>query len=179
MERVVAVAAAERIVAWTACQRVVLAARGHEVVSGTAVEDIGALLRVQKVVPRAALDESAADPPRRRSSWPSPPVITSGAGEVQAGSSGTAGVEVIVAAEKVHLEIEGVRRERDVDVAVAARREAALARRHEVVAFRPEDDDAVRRVPSSVVISISGVFVSGVNPGPKKPPRWSRISARS
>ena len=68
-----------------------------------------------------------------------------GAGEVQAGSAGAAGVEVIVAAEKVHLEIEGVRRERDVDVAVAARREAALARRHEVVALGPVDDDAVGR----------------------------------
>ena len=26
------------------------------------------------------------------------------------------------------------------------------------------------------MISISGVLVSAVNPGPKKPPRWSRTS---
>ena len=121
--------------------------RGHEVVSGPAIEDIVALLGVQQVVPRTAVDRV-----RRRSATQEVVVALAardhvGPGEVQAGSAGTASVEVIVAAEKVHLEIEGVRREREVDVAVAARREAALARGHEVVAFRAVDDDPVGSGP--------------------------------
>jgi hypothetical protein len=65
---------------------------------------------------------------------------------VEPGTALASAVEVVVAAERVHLEREGGRRERDVDVAVGARREAVLAGGHVVRALRAVDDDPVRRV---------------------------------
>jgi hypothetical protein len=62
---------------------------------------------------------------------------------VEPGTALPAPVEVVVAAEQVNLEQEGARRERDVDVAVAARRESVLPRGHVVGAFGPVDHDPV------------------------------------
>ena len=66
--------------------------------------------------------------------------------EVEAGARLAAAVEVVVAAEQVHLELEGAGREASVDVAVRAGGEAVLAGGDVVGPLGPVDDDAVGRV---------------------------------
>ena len=114
---------------------------------GPTVEDVVPLLRVQHVVPGAAVDRVGHGSAAQEVVVAFSARDHGGPGEVQAGSSGAASVEVVVASEEVHLERERVRRERDVDVAVTARREAVLPGGHEVVALGAVDDHAVRSGP--------------------------------
>ena len=108
-DRVVAVAAEEGVDPRPADQRVVLAAAGEHVVAGAAVEDVVRLLPAKLVVAGAAVDRvgiGAAAQERLVA-------LTAGeddrAEEVEPGARFAAAVEVVVAAEQVHVEPEGAR----------------------------------------------------------------------
>ena len=142
-DRVGAVAPEEGVDPRPADQRVVLAAACEDVVAGAAVEGVVRLLAAKLVVAGAAVDRVGL----RAAAQQRLVAFAAGADdrpeEVEPGSRLAAAVEVVVAAQEMHLELERAGRERDVEVAVAARGEAVLAGGEVIGPLGAVDDDAV------------------------------------
>lgn len=142
-DRVVAARADEPIEAGAADHRVVVPAAREDVVTVAALEGVDPFLPTELVVPRAAVDRVGLGASAQERLVSRPACQHDRPEEVEPGATLAASIEVVVAAEQVNLEVEGAGGERHVDVAVAARREAVLARRHVVGAVRPVDHPLV------------------------------------
>ena len=141
-----------------------------------AVEDVVRLLPAKLVVARPAVDRVGLRAAAQQR------LVALAAGdddrpeEVQPGPRLAAAVEVVVAAEQVHLELERAGRERDVEVAVAARGEPVLAGGEVVGPLGAVDDDAVGGVPErGGDLDLREVRLGG-RAGAEEAARWSRVS---